>query len=111
WEEQKRRLLQSLEADFDEDDEDERKSKTTIEGTIRITDEVIAQKDEELAKMRRMLEEQANSMGEVAVGANASAELVDQDEIIREERDGVKELQHQWEEKSRQSELELSLQR
>ena len=37
--------------------------------------------------------------------------MFDQDEIIREERENLKQLQQQWEEKLRKAEIDLSVER
>ena len=86
WESVRSRLMESLEEDFDPNCEEEQQEKTTIEGTIRITDDIIAEKENEIVELKRLLENQSESIGEVAVGAGPVAELFDQDESIREER-------------------------
>ena len=86
WETQKQRLLAQLECDFDDKDPEHAKERMTVEGTIRITDQVVAARDKEIAELRELLEQQAESIGNVAVGASAIAEMLDQDELIREER-------------------------
>ena len=55
WESQKRRLLESLECEGESDEPARRKEQVTIEGTIRITDEVVATKDDEIASLREQL--------------------------------------------------------
>jgi hypothetical protein len=111
WEAQKRRLLAALEADDRGDDEEAAQERMTIEGTIRITDEVVIQKDRELAELRQLLDEQSANIGSVAIGAAAVAELFDHDELIQQERKRLDELRQEWEEKLRKAEIDMSVER
>ena len=111
WESQKRRLLASLESDFEDDDEGTKKARLTIEGTVRITDQVVADKDQEIADLTRLLDEQSNRVGDVAVGAAAIAGMLDQDELIQQERENLKHATEEWREKLGKAELEISLER
>jgi hypothetical protein len=106
WEAQKQRLLASLEADQD-DDEEAVAERTSIEGTIHITDQIVAQKDREIAELKTLLEGRGSARGESA----AITELVDRDEIIRQEREKLQQVQAEWREKIGQAEIEISLQR
>jgi hypothetical protein len=110
WEAQKRQLLASWAAD-DDDDEERVEERMSIEGTIRITDEIVARKDQELAELKRVLEEQSSNLGTVAVGATAIAEMLDQDELIRQERENLLRLQEEWRQKLRQAEVDISVER
>lgn len=110
WETQKRRLLAELEAN-DTDDEDERETRLSIEGTIRITDEIVARKDREIAELKRVLEEQSSNLGSVAIGAAAIAEAFDQDELIRQERENLARVQQEWRDKLKQAEIDISVER
>ncbi len=111
WESQKRRLLASLEADFDDSNEDNRRERVSIEQAIERTDAVIAAKNEELQKLQKLLEEQAANVGSMAVGAAAVAEILDKEEVIRQERHNLQALQDEWRDKLRQAEVEISVQR
>ncbi len=110
WEAQKQRLLAALE-DFDEENEEEQEDRLTIEGTIHITDEVVAEKDREIAELKQLLDQQSSSLGEIALGATAIAAALDQDELICEERERLAALKAEWEAKLRQAEVDLSLER
>jgi len=110
WESQKRQLLASLEAD-DRDDEDAIAEHNTIEGTIQITDQIVAQKDKEIGELKRLLEEQSNSLGPMAVGAAAVVDLLDHDELIRQERDKLMQVQAEWREKIGRAEIDISVER
>jgi hypothetical protein len=109
WESQKRRLLEQLSEESDESlDADER---TAIENAIKMTDEVIAEKEAELEELRRLLEYRSAMVPDAAVGAAALGAVLDADELIVEERERLKGLQKEWEEKLRSAEVDLSLER
>jgi len=110
WESQKQRMLDELN-EFDEADKDQVEARLSIEETIRTTQRAIANKDEELAELRKLLADQSSSIGGMAVGANAIAEMLDGDELIRDEREHLKKLQDEWREKLRVAEVDLSVER
>ncbi len=110
WEAQKQRLLQELE-NFDEEDEEQRGEKLKIEQAIRITDETVAEKEREIEELRQLLQNQSDNIGNVAVGAAAIASMLDSDELLRQERESVKNLQGELEEKLRKAEVDISLER
>jgi hypothetical protein len=107
WESLKQRMLAQLESDFEEGDETQKADKLTVQGAIKITDQALAEKDQELAEMRKVLESQSKQVGEVAVGAAAFSAVIDADELIKQEREVVKQLQ----DKLRKAEVDLSLER
>lgn len=111
WESRKQRLLASLEADTDEGDEKAQEERLTIEGTIRMTDQIVADKDRELAELRQLLEDQSSNIGGLAVGAAAIAGMLDGDELIRQERESLKAMQAQLQEQLKQAEIDISLER
>jgi hypothetical protein len=111
WESQKRKMLASLDDDFDSTDELDQKERQTIEDTVRITDQVVAQKDHEIAELRELLENQSANIGSMAVGAAAVAAVLDQDELIGQERRRLAELENEWREKLRVAEVEMSVER
>ena len=111
WEAQKRRLLASLEADVDEENEVDQRKRLTIEGTIRITDEIVAKKQEEIDELTKLLDDQSSRLGDVAVGAAAIAKVIDQDELIQEERARLEQLKTEWKEKLRKAEVAVSVER
>lgn len=109
WEAQKRRLLAALE-DMDEGDSDAAQ-RTSINDLVRRTDSIVAERDREIAELRAHLEQQSANLGQVAVGAAAIAQMLDSDDIVRQERENLQELQREWQEKLRQAEVDLSLER
>lgn len=110
WESQKQRLLASLEAD-DDDDEEAVEKRASIEGTIRITDQIVAQKDRELAELKQLLEENAGAAPAGTVHSAAAAELLDRDEVIRQERERLVQVQSEWREKIGRAEIDVSVER
>ena len=105
-------MLASLEADdIDQANEDEVSDRLTIEGTIRITDEIVAQKDREIAELKQLLDEQSSSLGGMAVGAAAIAQLLDEDELIQHEREKLRHLETEMQQKMRQAEIDISMER
>lgn len=111
WEQQKQRLLKQLE------NEDTSSSSTTtstgesVEDFVRRTQKLLADRDKEIAELRQLLTEQADASSGLAVGAAAIADMLDQDQLIREEREKLQVIQKQWQEKLRAAEIELSLER
>ena len=72
----------------------------------------IRRRDEEIRELRILLDEQSTQRGDgVAVGAAAIAGMVDADELVTEERERLKQLQAEWEEKFREGEIAASLER
>jgi hypothetical protein len=111
WESQKQRMLAALEADVGEEDEASQAERLKIREVISRTDAVVAGKDREIEDLQELLAAQAANLGEVAVGASAFAEMLSGDEIVRTERERLQQLQREWEEKLRQAEIDLSVQR
>jgi chromosome segregation ATPase len=111
WEAQKRQLLAALEADSDEGDEERQEEKLKIRDVISRTAAAIAEKDAEIERLNQLLAEQTSAASEVAVGAAAFADILANDELVRGERERLQQLQREWEDKLRQAEIDLSVQR
>jgi hypothetical protein len=111
WETQKQNLLAQLEEDFDANNPAQARDRMTVEGAIRITDDVVTAKDREIAELKELLQQQAENIGSIAVGASAIADVLDQDELIRVEREHLARLHEELQEKLRQAEIEASLER
>jgi chromosome segregation ATPase len=109
WQAQKARLLAALESEEAEEapSAERQQQLVTIEGTISITDRVVADKDREIAELREQLSVQPKEIIEKPL----TAELLDKDEIIAAERAKLEALQKEWHEKLRGAELEMSVQR
>src|SRR5262249_21993443 len=114
WETTKKRLLAELDDEAEQPagkrlTEDDRLS---VEGTIRITDEVIAQRDRQISELQQMLTEQGNQPSLADKEASkAAAEVLDQDTVVREGRERIAALEKELQDKLRQAEVELSVQR
>ncbi len=111
WEAQKSRILAALESDFDPQKDEDKRDRLKIEEVVHQTDRILAEKDREILDLKQLLENQSSNLGEVAVGAAALGEILDQDAIIQEERANLRRLQEEWEEKMRQAEIEISMER
>jgi chromosome segregation ATPase len=114
WESQKRRLLALLEGDGDtRGDPVHEKERATIEGTIEMTDAVVAEKDREIAALRVQLAagEEANPIAVDAECDRRINELVDADTVIAEHRQRIAEMERDLESTLRAAELELSVER
>jgi hypothetical protein len=109
WEAQKRRLLQILEDDEDEDLDAEQR--VQMKDLIAKTDAALARKQAELDELRALLQAQSSAVGAVAVGAAAVEQVLNKDELILQERERLRLLQAEWQEKLRTAEVELSLER
>ena len=91
--------------------ETRRQEHLTIDGTIRITDTIVQEKDREIRELKQLLNEQSQSVGTMAVGAAALGGILDSDEIIRQQRERLAQLQDEWETKMRQAEIDISMER
>ena len=111
WESMKKNLLAQLETDFDASDEKQSVDKMTVEGAIKITDKVVAEKDAEIQELKKLLDAQAQSVGDIAVGAQGIINTLDNDELIRQERENLKKLQDSVRDQFKKLEVDLSLER
>ena len=111
WEAEKRRILAALESEAGDDDQSTRTERMKTEQVIRTTDKIVADKQREVTELQGLLASQSSNLASVAVGAAALGKSLDQDGIIRQEREALKQLQEQWREKLCQAEIEISLER
>jgi chromosome segregation ATPase len=111
WESMKKNLLAQLDADFDTADEKQSTDKMTVEGAIKITDKVVADKEAEIQELKKLLESQAQSVGDMAVGAAGVIHALDTDELVRQERENLKKLQDSVRDQFKKLEVDLSLER
>jgi chromosome segregation ATPase len=116
WESTKKRLL----AELDEDEANPSGARLTdddrlsVEGAIRITDEVIVARDQQIAELKQLLAQQTEQMAAESSAPQAPAidpQIFDQDEIIRQERERLAVLEKELQGKLRQAEVELSVER
>ncbi|TWU28229.1 hypothetical protein [Bythopirellula polymerisocia] len=108
WQSQKARLLASLDSDETDDEPtpERAQEKLTIQGTIDITDQVVADKDREIAELQDQLANRAEETCQDPI-----ADVCDKDELIQAERAKLEQLQAEWREKLRGAELEMCTQR
>ena len=106
WEQQKLRLMQQLDSDLDASNADDKQVKLSIESTIQITDQVIADKDRQITELKALLEEKSERSNE-----SDSSAILDNDEQIREERERLSRLEEEWREKLKQAEIDISVER
>lgn len=106
WEAQKRKLLASLEGDEGDADPERQEERATIAGTIQITDGVIAEKDQEIERLKALIEQGGGGSGEAPPES-----ALDHDEQVQAERERLAGVEKESQEKVRAAELELSVER
>jgi hypothetical protein len=110
WETEKRRILAALESELDESDPQQQAERLKIEDVLRTTDQAIAEKDEEIRELKRQLEEAAGVSGLVQA-ATAVEQVLQSDTAIQEERERLRQLEEQLQNRLRQAEIDISLER
>jgi len=111
WETEKLRILAALESDLDENDSEQRAERLKIEDVLRTTENVIAEKDKELLELKRRLEESAASVGREAEAATAADRAIQSDAAVQKERERLRQLEEQMQNRLCQAEIEVSLER
>ncbi len=118
WEEQKQVILQRLEQEEGQvcaggaaDQKEIVGELQQLRHMVQQADEEIQRRDRQIADLRELLDDQSKTFGNVAIGANAIGELLEQDDLIREEREKLREIQQEWQAKLSQAEVEVSLER
>ena len=111
WEVEKGRILAALESETDSEDAVEVGARLQLEEIIATTDRLVADKDREVAELQSLLASQSGNFGDVAVGAAAVGQLLDQDTVVQQQRETLQRLQEQWMEKLRQAEIDISRER
>lgn len=110
WESEKRRILAALEAECDDGSESKEK-RIEVQEVVRTTGRIVAEREEEIAELKRLLENQSANLGSMAVGAAAVGAILDQDAIVQEERENLRRMQSETDEKLRKAEIEISIER
>jgi hypothetical protein len=117
WEQRKEQLLIELEGEVSKNPalrSEAERIRVVIETSQREISglqEQVAARDREIDELKMLLNEQSSVTENLAVGAQAIAGLLDADEFIREERDKLRTMQLEWEEKLRTAEIEISMER
>lgn len=112
WEERKRLLLQQLDAEQSQDDAaDVHIKRIEVDEILRTTELELERRDREIAELRSLLQQQSDAREGMAVGAAAVAQLIESDELVQQEREKLRAIQRSWDEKFRQAEIDLSMER
>lgn len=115
WEERKKLIMRQLEEDsFNEEGCNEPANtarRVEIEHVLLTTQNEIERRDAEIAELQAIVEQQSDTRQGVAIGAAAFAQAFESDEMIQQERQKLKEIQLQWQDKLRQAEIDVSLER
>ncbi len=110
WNATKSRLTALLDQ-REQDESIDANDRLTVEGAIRITDDIVAQRDEEIVALKEQLAQQFGEPAEPGAAAASNDQLFNQDDIIRQERERLAALNQELREKLRQAEVDLSVQR
>ncbi len=112
WETTKKRLLAELDEDQPPAKQLTAEDRLTAEGAIRITDSIVAQRDAEIADLKIQLAQlQMNQNNPIYNPQSAADEVLEQDELVRHERERLEALKNEMKEKLRSAEVEFSVQR
>jgi DNA repair exonuclease SbcCD ATPase subunit len=111
WEATKRHLMSALDQEGEEGESLNTNDRLTVDGAIRITDEIVAQRDIEIGMLKDQLAQCNGNANDAAAGASSNEQIFNQDEVIRQERERLAALKQELREKLRQAEVELSVQR
>ncbi len=122
WESQKKRLLEQLEDDTSDTAADEYGDDSTDETLddmselVTRAEQLVAERDEQI----RLLQQRLSTAESQALASALSAadeprqrivEVLDKDELVQQERERLKKMQDDWEEKSRKAEVETAMER
>lgn len=112
WEQRKKLILQQLENETEaEDHPGSPHLRVNIEDVLRTTQAEIDRRDEEIAELRSIVQQQSNTREGVAIGAAAIAQMLDSDELVKLEREKLIAIQREWESKLREAEIQMSIER
>lgn len=112
WEQRKKLILQQLENETEaEDHPGSPQLRVNIEDVLRTTQAEIDRRDEEIAELRSIVQQQSNTREGVAIGAAAIAQMLDSDELVKLEREKLIAIQREWESKLREAEIQMSIER
>jgi hypothetical protein len=112
WEERKQLILQQFEHEIDDESNSDSPSKQIeVQDIISATQLEIERRDREIEELQSIIQQQSNTREGVAIGAAAIAQMIDSDELVNQERQKLKAIQQEWEQKLRKAEIDLSLER
>ncbi len=111
WEEQKLALLRSFEMES-ETIGLSTMSPSELESLFATTKQKIADRDLQIQELREMLDMQSRVTADgFAMGASAVSQILDTDPFIQEERVRLKQVQDELQQKLRDAEIEISVER
>ncbi|MCE9555270.1 MAG: hypothetical protein K8T91_18115 [Planctomycetes bacterium] len=111
WAQQKANMLASLETDMAGTDQKSIDNRLTVEGAVRITDEVVAAKEQEIQQLRQQLDELRAQRSTASAQDAGIAAVLDHDAVVAAERERLRKLQESVLEKQRTAEVELAVER
>ena len=112
WEQRKRLILQQLENESAAANPEEYQNhRNEVEEILRTTQREIERRDQEIAELKSIVQQQSNTREGVAIGAAAIAQMLDSDELVKLEREKLAAIQREWESKLREAEIEMSMER
>ena len=111
WEQRKEALLQQLEAETHTEEPCDPRKVLDIERILEQTSVEIKRRDQEIADLKTLIEQQSIAHDGMSIGVAAIAEMIESDSLIVAERLRLKELRDDWEQKQRQAEIEMSMER
>ena len=117
WEQRREQLMIQLESDGSTTPEKQaaRNQFTEIidasQREIGARDQLLNERDREIKELEMILTRQSTVTNGLAVGATAVAQILDADELLTAEREKLRNLQQEWEEKLRTAEIEISTER
>lgn len=111
WEERKQLIMQQLEHDDGDGGEVDESTRLEIDQILESTQAEIDRRDREIEELQSIVQQQSDTKQGVAIGAAAIGQMFDEDSLIVEEREKLKTIQSEWEEKVRQAEIDISMER
>ena len=112
WEQRKKLILQQLENESVTGNQTENlQLRMNIDDVLRTTQAEINLRDEEIAELKSIVQQQSNTREGVAIGAAAIAQMLNSDELVQLEREKLIAIQQEWESKLREAEIQMSIER
>jgi len=102
-------MLAQLESDFDDSQPEQAAERLQVEEAIQRTEQAVASKDHQINELRKQLELIQQAPAEPA--ATPAEEAIDQDEVVQQERENLKRIQVEWQERLREAEVTISVER
>ncbi len=117
WETEKLRIIAALESDLDENDSEQRAERLKIEEVLQATEKAIAKKDAEITEKNNEIRElkqrleKSSHTGPLDQMAAAIEQTLQNDIIIQQERERLRQLEEQVQSRMCRAEIEISLER